>query len=305
MLIYLNKKPVDAPWGGGDKTVRALVDELERRGHSVVHTFVEGIDRLVCFDPRSNHEGVGWDLIVAYRNRFKVPIIQRVGDLGTHGKPELLELLKRSIPCSDRVVFPSKWARAYVDKNIDFLRSESHVVLNGAHPSFFDRRILGRLSSVPRLVTHHWSTNPRKGFAVYEKIARNEKISRSERTFTYYGRLPEQSSLKSSGVLNVEELAVALPKCDIYVTASEEEAGANHVLEAMAAGLPVVYHALGGSIREYVGNAGVSFTGDAFDSAEYAIEEAIERWNELRERALSFKRTTLDCARELADVICK
>jgi len=38
---------------------------------------------------------------------------------------------------------------------------------------------------------------------------------------------------------------------DIYLTASLEEAGANHVLEAMACKLPILYRKGGGSINEY------------------------------------------------------
>ena len=58
---------------------------------------------------------------------------------------------------------------------------------------------------------------------------------------------------------NADTLSELLPTYDIYVTASLEEAGANHVLEAMAAGLPVLYRKNGGSIEEYCCNHGLLY----------------------------------------------
>ena len=47
----------------------------------------------------------------------------------------------------------------------------------------------------------------------------------------------------------VSGLVDVLPSYDIYLTASEEEAGANHVLESLAAGLPIVYRDTGHGCR--------------------------------------------------------
>ena len=56
-----------------------------------------------------------------------------------------------------------------------------------------------------------------------------------------------------------KKLIDVLPYHDIYVTASIEEAGANHVLEAMACGIPVFYHVAGGSISEYCKDYGIAY----------------------------------------------
>jgi hypothetical protein len=50
-----------------------------------------------------------------------------------------------------------------------------------------------------------------------------------------------------------------LSEFDIYMTASLEEAGANHVLEGIAAGLPIVYRKNGGSIQEYCSRYGIEY----------------------------------------------
>jgi glycosyltransferase involved in cell wall biosynthesis len=60
--------------------------------------------------------------------------------------------------------------------------------------------------------------------------------------------------------LDEKQLSLTLPKHDVYLTASLEEAGANHVLEALACGLPVVYRKGGGSINEYCEKYGIEYS---------------------------------------------
>ena len=78
-----------------------------------------------------------------------------------------------------------------------------------------------------------------------------------------------------------------ISECDIYLTASEEEAGANHVLEAMACGLPVVYHNNGGSIPEYCKPCGIGF--DNFDQMIKAIQDMNEDYAKYKESALKYE----------------
>ena len=52
-------------------------------------------------------------------------------------------------------------------------------------------------------------------------------------------------------------LSLTLPSHDIYLTASLEEAGANHVLEALACGLPVLTTTLMGANEIVTPNVGM------------------------------------------------
>ena len=52
---------------------------------------------IFCFDPRPNESGIWYQHFLNYRQAHNAKIIQRVGDLGTHGKPELTELVKFTI----------------------------------------------------------------------------------------------------------------------------------------------------------------------------------------------------------------
>ena len=83
------------------------------------------------------------------------------------------------------------------------------------------------------------------------------------------------------GPKNDIELSKLLPKHDIYLTASLEEAGANHVLEAIAAGLPIVYRKGGGSINEYCKNFGIEYENN-IESLMAAINEAKNNYSVLK-----------------------
>lgn len=252
MRILFNREPTPGPWGGGSKVLASIVNACQEAGHVAVFSKCPGVDVIFCMDPRPNGQGLlGYDDL----SRIGVPIVQRVGDIGTHGKPELTELLRRTIPRSKRVVFPSQWAR-------DAIGLGGDVVFNAPISQFYEERTERRTVSTPiRVVTHHWSNNPRKGFDMYRRFASSAPMLGIH--FTFIGR--SDGTVLSSGVMDAAQLAQELPRHDIYLTASEEEAGANHVLEAMAAGLPVVYRDNGGSIVEYCSS------GQAYSSAHDVI----------------------------------
>ena len=64
---------------------------------------------------------------------FGSKIIQRVGDVGTHGKPDLTDLVKQSIQYSDVCIFPSQWALDYVNAS-----DNSIVIPNGPLSDFYE-----------------------------------------------------------------------------------------------------------------------------------------------------------------------
>lgn len=274
MKIYLNRRPVQGPWGGGSKVLSSIVEACLHRGHTIlfeeeIHN-IDDIDLLVCFDPRPN-QNVAFKDILDYKEKFGKKIVQRVGDLGTHGKPELLQFLNQTTPHADALIFPSNWAKNYLNKN----NSLQVIIKNAPLPEFisykdyqksFDKKI--------KLVTHHWSNNRDKGFDLYQKL--DDYCLKSEKfTFTYVGRKPDNISFtRHLPPVDVGGLIDELPNHHIYVTASKLEAGANHVLEAMALNLPVLYHVDGGSINEYCKDHGFAYSD--FEELIYILENSME-----------------------------
>ena len=236
-------KNVSTPWGGGNVLLSRVQEALLDRGHEVVFSFDESCDLIYLTDPRvSTH-------LYDISHHTKVPIIQRVGDVGTHNKPQLTEMLKEVLPRVTAAIFPSVWAETQLK---DYLPKTSYIVPNVPDSNFFKRKL--------KVVTHHWSDNPMKGKDIYELLQRDQEKLNIE--FTFIGRpcFQIEKPTKHIPPMSKTELAEELPKHDFYVTASRLEAGANHVLEAMACGLPVVYHKEGGSIPEYVNGRGISYS---------------------------------------------
>mgnify|MGYP003117410424 CR=1 FL=1 len=287
MKVYLNRQPKHGPWGGGIKTVNKLVSDLQNRGHEVVHRLVPDLDIIFCIDPRPNDYGEWYQHFLNYRERFRnTKIVQRVGDLGTHSKPELTDLVRQTLPLSDFLIFPSEWARDWIG-----YQKDNYAIVNNCPMSIFHKhkKLSKELGSPIRLVTHHWSTNPKKGFDIYEQLDDICKDS-SQYEFTYIGRKPEDINfLNYFAPLEADAISKELPNYDIYVTASKEEAGANHVVEALACGLPVIYHEEGGSILNYCEGYGLKYYN--FEGLKKNIEEITSNYGFYKEKVLGYDKT--------------
>ena len=287
MKVYINRQPKVGPWGGGAKTVNKLAERLLETGHTVVYQLQEGIDTIFCFDPRPNSFGENINHFYAYRKAFPdTKIIQRIGDVGTHGKPELTHMVKQCLSESDYFIFPSKWAMDY----INYTGDNHSVIYNCPMPEFYaNRNERTQLPNTPKVVTHHWSTNTKKGFDLYKKF--DEFCRKSgEFEFHYIGQVPGGCSFTNQSTpMAVDQLVEHLPNHDIYLTASEEEAGANHVLESLAAGLPVVYRNTGGSIPEYCANGGMEYSD--FDGMIQSLREVRDNYKKHKTDCLRYRDT--------------
>lgn len=293
MKIYFNRQPVTGPWGGGNKTLTAITDKMIQLGHQVAYDLEEDIDVIFCFDPRPNNKGVWYQDFINYKSKNNnCKIIQRVGDIGTHGKPDLTKLVTQTSQISDFLIFPSDWAR----QAIEFNKKNYDIILNKPLEEFYKNRIESyEILEKVKIVTHHWSTNPMKGFHIYkalgDKIIDGLKINGLECEFTYIGRYPEEN--RSNGIKIIEpidtlSLSEELPEHHIYLTASLGEAGANHVLEAMAAGLPVVYHQMGGSIPEYCAGYGLEY-GNNLDELMSALAQITKNYKHFKRKKYTSK----------------
>jgi hypothetical protein len=293
--VYLNRVPVIGPWGGGNKTLSLLYDKLsqDKKINLTLDLKEKDIDIIFCIDPKPGPDGIWYQNFIDYKNNINkdVKIIQRVGDLGTHRGQEITNLVAQTINISDFLIFPSNWAR----KAIGFQKTNYAIIQNRPLSIFYDsRKIKNNVNKNKiKIVTHHWSDNPKKGFELYsafgKKIKNNPSIE-----FTYIGRYNHDYSSDGINIIdpkNSKELAKLLPEFDVYLTASELEAGANHVLEAIAAGLPVIFRSGGGSIDEYCFNFGVEFN-NASD-LELALFSCVDNYKILKRKIEKYT-TTLE-----------
>lgn len=308
MKIYINRQPVSGPWGGGNKTLAVLCNKILDNKFELVFDLVPDIDIIFCYDPRPNSKGIWYKHFIEYKEKYPdTKILQRVGDVGSHSKPELTNLLKDidRLGKTDLYIFPSKWSMDY----IDFKGKNYKIIENCPMEIFYKNRRSSKLTETIKIVTHHWSTNSKKGFKFYEgltELLKSNSAVNKDIELTYIGRY--NNEFKSEGwklipPTNEESLANLLPLYDIYLTASIEEAGANHVLEAMAAGLPVLYHNNGGSINEYCKNYGIGYSDNK--SFITSLEKIIKDYKIFKQHVMTYDKNISESVNRYIECIKK
>jgi glycosyltransferase involved in cell wall biosynthesis len=270
-IVAINRRPVRAPWGGGNQWLEQMIRQLRAHGCSVRFALDADVECVVIADPRA-HAGVTFDVasIAAFRARHpRVPCIHRVNDNDKHRGSDFRDAVQAAANrIADHTVFISEWLREYeADRWFDRSRPHS-VILNGADPSLFHPR--GGADWTPpepfRLVTHHWSNDWNKGFDVYAELDRliAEGVLPGVELWVI-GRWPDRvrwQSARTFPPMHGGALADLLRQCHGYITASRWESGGMHFIEGLQCGLPLLYHPDGGGVVELGRRFGVAIGGD-------------------------------------------
>jgi glycosyltransferase involved in cell wall biosynthesis len=300
MKILFNRKPITGPWGGGTKVLSAIADECRDRNYEIFFeeeiNHCADLDIIFCMDPRPIQQINFSQLINKKASLKNCKLVQRIGDLGTHGKPELFNLQTEAAKFSDILIFPSEWAKQKMSPSKNKV---CHVIPNAPLQQFIIKKEKKKFDNKLKIVSHHWSNNPMKGFDLYKKLDEYCKET-GFAEFTFIGRKPDNITLTNHiPPQDVNELIKELSKCDVYITASKQEAGANHVLEALALSLPVLYHQDGGSINEYCNEFGFSY--ENFEDLIQTLKlkkKALENLS----NSMLLKRSSKDMAKEYVDL---
>ena len=254
MKVLVNRRIVTGPWGGGNNFVIALCKGLEAAGHAVTHTLDSDIECFFMVDPRPDNDCPGLMQLMQQKEKFKyVKVIQRINECDARKNTEHMDpMLLHCSKFIDKTIFVSEWMQNYfVEKG--WQCSNYTFVHNGVDNKVFTpgHRQKGRLKSV---VAHHWSNNIMKGFDAYEFLDYMAKKDLIE--FTYIGR--HRNTFQNTRCIDPctgSELAKRLQGHDVYISGSRFDPGPNHILEAIAVGLPTYVHSAGGGAVEFAGRA--------------------------------------------------
>ena len=289
MRICFSLKVVpDQPAGGGAHFTAKFADYLSSQGHSIEYFFrsENPPDLIFFFDhkrysDRVIHKWLGLDEAREIKRSFpELPVITRINDIGApKDRPaDFVERFVELANLSDHVIFISNWLREIYYKGL--VASPSTVIKQGVDETVF--KIKPYTPILPdniKLFTHHWSPSKIKGWDIYQRI--DEWIEDSGIAFTFVGNMPKGIKLRNTTTLAPlvgRDLAEEISKHDIYVTASEYEPAGMHQLEGLACGLPYLYSAKGGGLRE-AGNYGIEF--DDFRDFKAKLQTIVDRHAEL------------------------
>lgn len=289
--VAFNMRWRRGPYGGGNQWLGQVGPYLERCGF---RTAGKLSDRVNCV--LGTHAGLGGGLSFSYEdvlrakeNNPRLKCIQRINDNDVRkGTDKMDAHLAACNRAADHTVFVSAWLRDYhAARWFDVSRPHS-VIHNGADPAVFHPfgARVWKPGEPLRIVTHHWSDNPAKGFAVYEAI--DTAIANGELRdveFRIVGRWPENirwRAAKTFPACSGHKLAAVLRECHVAVTASRHEPGAMHPVEAMQCGLPLLYTADTGGTVELGQRFGVLLE----DDFRNAIDQMRASYASLRNRIL-------------------
>jgi hypothetical protein len=177
MKISIGSKFTDNPYGGGNLFIKNITNYLISKNHQVIdHLNDPDIDIILLINPLKNSEqatfnnyDIDYYLNFINTNALAIHRInecdQRKNTSGVNKK------IIKSNQFIDHTVYVSSWLRdLYIEEGIGFRNNT--VIYAGANENSFNtiNKIFWDGSRKIKLVTHHWSSNPMKGWKDYKKI---------------------------------------------------------------------------------------------------------------------------------------
>jgi len=262
MNISINRVLKDGPFGGGNAFLRMFRDYMISNGHSVFSSLCSNTDVILIIENKDELASFGYGDIKLFRERNKnVKVIQRVNENDARKKTCYMDdtIIKNS-KIADALVFVSKYLMDYFCDSRTIIENKC-VIWNGCDRKLYFPLLKTRNKNEPiNIVTHHWSDNINKGFDTYRNI--DEYCRSSDRfKFHYIGRFPA-GYIKYGTIISpqaYDKIPYFLKKCDIYVSASKWEPGANHIMEGLSCGLIPIVSNDSGSCIEYISGYGHVF----------------------------------------------
>lgn len=259
MKVYINRKVVLGPWGGGNAFVRAYQKhgtsgnvELERDPSMRINPDVA---LLVGLDNQGPDE-ISVEQAIMYKLYIKpdCQLVLRVNENDARkGTSNVDDMLLKFSEHIDGTVFVSKWLQDYFNEKGWACKNQT-VIYNGVDGEVFKpgpKLNNGKLN----IVAHHWSDNRMKGADIYEELDKFVGENPDDFSFTYIGR--HKCDFKHTKVippLSGKKLGEELGKYDFYVSASRFDPGPNHITESISCELPTYVHVDGGGCVEFSGS---------------------------------------------------
>ncbi len=279
MKITIFYKFQETPWGGANQFLKALRNYFRQVG--CYEEDAELADVLLFVSYPFNNEVLYRKVKRIKKNKNVIVVNRMNGPIFLYrGKDIEVDrinfVFNKSV--ADGTVFQTQWSR----KKCFELGMESNkheiIIMNAPDPDiFYPLEAAKKINYRKRvkLIATSWSSNPKKGFDVYQYLDENLDFTRYEMAFI--GRSPFKfKNIKHIPVLHSRKLAEELRASDIFIFASKLETCSNSLLEALCCRLPVVARN-NSSQPEIVGRGGILFEGEK--DILGAIDKVVSNYN--------------------------
>lgn len=269
-VIHEFKRP---PWGGGNQFLLALIGELRRQGISVSENSIGKRTRVVLV----NSFNFDFDKVRLLKDKYGFRIVHRVdGPVSVYrGLPSAdfdRKIADWNRWNADATIMQSQYS-ADMHKTIGVEFKNVSIIRNAADPKYFHARgksggYVGKI----KIGGTSWSTNPKKGLAIYKYL--DENLDFKKYDLSFMGRIEgEFKNVKVYRPGSSRKVGNFLRKQNIYLMPSENECCSNALIEAIACRLPIVFKRSGSS-PEIAAHSGVGYDRDE------GVIRAIENVNE-------------------------
>ncbi|MDD5453886.1 MAG: glycosyltransferase [Candidatus Ratteibacteria bacterium] len=269
----------DTPWGGGNQFFKELRHELQMN-----ERYAEKISDADVIIFSSHHQ---MDKVIQAKIDYPDKhFVHRMGSVFTYARgdkylDQLVIEMNQNI--ADGTIFQSRWQEEKFHE-IGLPIGIETIIHNAPNEYLFNSKSKikeqihgleeheliqeGLQKEKIRLITTGWSTGDIKGFDIYKYL--DEHLDFDKYSFIFLGN----SKVKFKNITSFPPqismvVASILQGSDIFITATQNDACSNSLVEALHCGLPVVARNSGGH-PELVGKAGVLFDGkeDVLDAIE-------------------------------------
>lgn len=292
MKILCTYKPIDEPWGGANNFLRALYGELIKLGATITFDSKDTFD-LIFMNQLSS--GRGQDIGTYTLNEVNniksrnpgAPLIVRCVNLRRHSHPSLLYRLSKDfkkdrnilshVGLADHIIYQSKYQYDFF-KDMGAENPAYSIIHNGASNDFLLPNPKTDLneSQTLKIVS---SSFARRATKKHDLIARLSELSNVE--VRHIGAWPDYIDKKGVNCLGVIEhraMMDILRESHYFVHPAIKDPCPNSMIEALCAGVPVLYNPGIGSGRELGEEHGIAMD---LNNLQDTVAAARRLYNEL------------------------
>jgi glycosyltransferase involved in cell wall biosynthesis len=243
MLIYFANEIKDGPIAGGHNFLRTLKNRLAQK--SLVTDCYKCAD-VVLYNGHQDQEKVRL-LKKQYPDKafiHRMDGLQKLYNKPTDHRQDVALSLNR---LADGTIFQSEWAKKKF-REFGWAGKYYTVIHNAANPHIFNgnKRELGMGNGKFKILTTSWSSNMKKGFELYKYLDENLDFGK----FDYY--FLGNSPLHYKNIIHVpptDSLGIAyfMSGCHLFISAVQDDACSNSIIEALTMGLPTFVLNSGGN----------------------------------------------------------